>query len=109
MAIPEVEEIGQVDDDLQKLALAQSYFQMSESAAWKDLMGRIQGLVDQAEQELFADTSPEAGNIILLKTRWQQRKLTHAAINKILESQLEVRQAILYEMETMNERDRNPA
>ncbi len=109
MAIPEVEEIGQVDDDLQKLALAQSYFQMSESAAWKDLMGRIQGLVDQAEQELFADTSPEAGNIILLKTRWQQRKLTHAAINKILESQLEVRQAILDEMETMNERDRNPA
>lgn len=98
MAIPEVEEIGQVDDDLQKLALAQSYFQMSESAAWKDLMERIDGLVAAAKQEMFSSLESDPQKILLEKLRWQQRELFHAAISQIVSSQLATREAILEDM-----------
>lgn len=98
MAVPiDEQEISQ-NDDVEKLALAQSYYILSESAAWKDLMGRIQALADQAEQELFSDTSPDKDSVILLKTRWQQRKLVQVAIRQIVQGQLDTRAAILEEM-----------
>lgn len=98
MAIPQAEEIGQQNDDIQKLALAQSYFNLSESAAWKDLMERIQGLVDAAEQDNFSSRETEPLKIVEEKLRWQQRKLTKRAIEEIVQSQLNTRAAIIEEM-----------
>jgi hypothetical protein len=104
MALPGTEDIEQGSEDIQALALAQSYFVLSESAAWKDLMGRVQALVDQAQQELFSDMSPEANQIVLLKTRWQQRLMTQQAMFAIVKSQLDARTNILEEMkESTNE------
>jgi len=102
MAIPLTDEVGQ-ESDVQALALAQSYFAMSETAAWKDLVERLQGLVNKSEQELFSDMGADEKNIMLLKTRWQQRKLTLAAINEIVASQLTTREAILEEMRNLDE------
>ena len=98
MAIPLTEELEQQNDDIQKLALAQSYFQMSESAAWKDLMGRVQGLVDQAEQDHFSSRETDPLKTMEEKLRWQQRKLTKRAIEEIVQAQLNTRQAILEDM-----------
>lgn len=98
MAIPIAEEVEQANDDIQKLALAQSYFQMSESAAWKDLMGRVQGLVDAAEQDLFSSREPEMMKIMEEKSRWQQRKLIKRAIEEIVDAQLASRQSILEDL-----------
>ena len=102
MATPQAEDVGQIGD-IQALALAQDYFVMSESSAWKDLMERLQGLVDKSEQELFSDMGADEKNIMLLKTRWQQRKLTLAAIREIVNSQLQTRESILEEMRNLNE------
>lgn len=109
MAVPLSEEEVSVNDDIQKLGLAQSYFQMAESAAFKDLMERVQALVDQSQQELFSDMSPDANQIVLLKTRWQQRLLTLQAIRSIIDGQLKTRTDILEEMQQgdMNEYDPN--
>ena len=98
MAIPLTEELEQATDDIQKLSLAQSYFQMSESAAWKDLMGRVQDLVNEAEQEHFSSRETESLKIIEEKVRWQQRKLTQRSIEQIVQAQLNTRLAILEDM-----------
>lgn len=108
MAIPEVEEIGQVDDDLQKLALAQSYFTMSESAAWKDLMGRVQALVNSAEQDHFSSRETDPMKSLEEKLRWQQRKLTYRAIEEIVASQLTTREAIMEDMKESNNNEHYP-
>jgi hypothetical protein len=106
MAIPLAEEFEVADHDIQALALAQSYFSLSESAAWKDLMGRLEALVAQAQQELFSDMSPEANQVILLKTRWQQRLLIQQSIRAIVEAQLDARAKILEDLKgETNEHD----
>jgi len=98
MAIPLTEELEQATDDIQKLSLAQSYFQMSESAAWKDLMGRVQDLVNEAEQEHFSSRETDPLKSMEEKLRWQQRKLNKRAIEDIVQAQLNTRLAILEDM-----------
>src|SRR5690348_4253824 len=103
MAVPQSELEVSDNDDIQKLGLAQSYFQMSESSAWKDLMGRIQALVDQAQQDHFSSRETEAIKIIEEKLRWQQRLLFKQAILQIVQGQLDTREAILEEMKGTDE------
>lgn len=106
MAVPQTDSIEQVDRDIQALALAQSYFILSESAAWKDLMGRIQTLVDQAQQDHFSSRETEPLKIVEEKLRWQQRLLMKQSINAILNNQLDARSTILEEMKgETNEHD----
>jgi hypothetical protein len=103
MAVPRSPEEVESNDDLAKLSLAQSYFTMSESAAWKDLMGRIQGLVDQAQQELFSSRATDSATIIEEKLRWQQRVLLRQSVLQIVQGQLDTREAILEEMKGIDE------
>lgn len=97
MALPIVDDVEQASDNIQALALAQSYFILSESASFKDLMGRIQALVDQAQQEHFSSRQTEPLNIIEEKLRWQQRLLIQQAIYTIVKNQLDTRLDILEE------------
>jgi len=103
MAVPVSESEVSVNDDIQKLGLAQSYFQLSESAAWKDLMGRLDGLVDKAQQDHFSSREIDALKIIEEKLRWQQRLLCKQAILQIVQGQLDTREAILEEMKGQDE------
>lgn len=98
MAVPVSEDVESVNDDLQKLSLAQSYFHLAELAAWKDLMVRVQSLVDQAQQEHFSSRETDALKIIEEKGRWQQRIFVQKAIQQIVDNQLATREAILEEM-----------
>jgi hypothetical protein len=88
----------QQDDDLQKFALAQSYFTMTESAAWKDLMDRLDGMVLEAQNELFKSRETEPLKILEQKLRWQQRVATREAMSAVVNSQLTVREEIMEEM-----------
>lgn len=102
MAVPLSEYVA-VNDDLEKLSLAQSYFTMSESSAWKDLMERVQALVDQAQQDHFSDVETDPAKIIAGKLRWQQRLLAKQAILQIVQGQLDTRESILEEMKGQDE------
>jgi hypothetical protein len=103
MAVPQSDTEVSANDDLEKLALAQSYFTMSESSAWKDLMERVQALVDQAQQELFSSREFDATRIVEEKLRWQQRMLVKQAILQIVQGQLVTRESILEEMKGIDE------
>lgn len=98
MAVPISQEAEQENDDIQKLALAQSYFIMAESAAWKDLMERFDGLILAARNDMFKSRATDANTMIEEKVRWQQRELAKAAIDEIVSAQWKVRQDILEEM-----------
>lgn len=98
MALPLTEEFEQAGEDIQALALAQSYFVLSESAAWKDLMQRIEALVNAAKQEMFSSLESDSQKILMEKSRWQQREFVQAAILQIVTSQLTARAAILEEL-----------
>lgn len=103
MAVPQSELEVEANDDLEKLTLAQSYYTMSESQAWKDLMERIKGLVDAAEQEFFSDIGTDPTTIIAGKLKWQQRMLAKQAILQIVQGQLDTREVILEEMKGIDE------
>lgn len=103
MAVIDENEIQTPLEELQRLALAQSYFQMAECSAWKDLQARIQELVDKAQQEHFSSREIDPFKIIEEKLRWQQRLLTQQAIRTIVDSQLELRESILEEMKAEGE------
>lgn len=98
MAIPTVEDPESSGEDIQALALAQSYFVLSESAAWKDLMERVELLVNAAKQEMFSSLESDPQKIVMEKSRWQQREFAQAAMLQIVQSQLETRMKILEEM-----------
>ena len=103
MAVPQSESEVSGNDDLEKLSLAQSYFTMSESKAWADLMQRIQNLVDIAQQELFSSRETDAIKILEEKLRWQQRLFLRQSILQIVHGQLELRETILEEMKETDE------
>ena len=102
MAVPLTEDIQQ-DDDIQKLSLAQSYYTMSESAAWADLSERIGSLVLKAKQEMFASKTTDPQTILAEKIRWQEAELLQAAIDKIVSSQRDLREQILEDMKSQGE------
>lgn len=107
MAVIDTETIQTPIEELHRFALAQSYFELTQLTSWKDLQERLQGLVDQAQQELFSSRAVDVNQIIEEKLRWQQRLLMQQAIRSIVESQLKLRDDILEELksEDLNEHD----
>ena len=97
------------EDDLSRLSLAQSYFSLTESVAWKDLVQRLQGLVDAAQQEHFSSREVESLKIVEEKLRWQQRLLMLQSIRQIVQNQLDAREALIQDLQGDSEYEHDPA
>jgi hypothetical protein len=99
----ETPEQATVRDLTNDLALAQSYYVLSQSAAWSDLEVELQKLVDVAQQEHFSSRDTDPYKIIEEKCRWQQRLMMLQSARTIVQRNLDVREEILNELKQEGE------
>ena len=108
MAYIRQEQEGLTDEQAEILRELNSFHQVSETVAWKQIRARLELHADEAREALM-DCLASLEQRGVLALRWQQREATKRDILGFMDSQLSQREKLLEEIKEQNEHSTDDA
>lgn len=85
-------------DEQEAIAFSQGFIEMAESTPWKHVMGYLDDLVNEAQQERDGSLSSDPQLAWNLQWRYQQRKAVRLALQNFVDEVIAGRKRILESM-----------